>query len=303
MKDLVIEFTEEIIKSSQEIPYSFHELPDERENFVEFMEDPMIGDIDSEQGDSLIEFSEEDPMSSMEEQERIPGSDFVINKVQDKVETPKETTWEGDRDVTKFMDYIRKAYPSGIPRHNGESIIGCERAINYLNDLNKQISEALRTDKNHVLDPILLEKIRVNMMNDMMLLKRRMMELKNQLRDRFDKKKAEEEAEQVKNADFSKAASTPVIQLVMTPFERAIAGIIVNSVVSAGHPFEDVFEYLKKKYDFDQREELSIIQLIMDMGFPIFKDRGTISEILSEKNEEETDEKNQGIDFMKNYFA
>ncbi len=84
----------------------------------------------------------------------------------------------------------------------------------------------------------------------------------------------------------------------MTPFERAISGIIINSVISAGNPLEDVYKKLKKKYDITDREELAIMQLVTDMGFPIFKDRGTYSV----KDGEEDDDA-QGMDFMKNYFA
>ena len=86
--------------------------------------------------------------------------------------------------------------------------------------------------------------------------------------------------------------------MVVTPFERAICGIIINSVVSAGRPFETVYEFLKEKYDLNEREELSVLQILKDMGHPLFKDRGTIGN----KNKEDG-EVYQGIDFITNYFA
>ena len=85
----------------------------------------------------------------------------------------------------------------------------------------------------------------------------------------------------------------------MTPFERAISGILINSVVSAGHPFEDVYDFLKEKYSLTDREELAILQLVMDHGMPIFKDRGTIGKTPEKGKETES----HGIDFIKNYFG
>ena len=77
-----------------------------------------------------------------------------------------------------------------------------------------------------------------------------------------------------------------------------IAGIIINSVVSGGKPLEEVYDFLKEKYDLSDREELAIMQVIMDSGYPIFKDRGTFS---SKKNKDGA--KGHGIEFIKNYFA
>jgi hypothetical protein len=68
--------------------------------------------------------------------------------------------------------------------------------------------------------------------------------------------------------------------------------------VSAGKPFEKVFEFLKEKYDLSDREELAIFQLLKDMGHPIFKDRGTLG-----KSKDSKDPKSQGVEFIKNYFA
>ena len=56
----------------------------------------------------------------------------------------------------------------------------------------------------------------------------------------------------------------------------------------------DTFEALKEKYDISEREELSIMQICMDSGFPIFKDRGTVGS-------GETGD--IALDFVKNYFA
>lgn len=237
---------------------------------------------------------------------RLPGAtDYVDDseEEEEEPEEPKQTDWENDRDVRHFMAYILKQYPGGIPPHDGTSTLGCEKAILFLTKLNKEISEALRSDpedRDEVADdgteapgsPLdigALENIRVNIIRDIVTLKEHVKKL-NKKHKRLKKRSDEEGDEIVKEATTARA------QMVMTPFERAITGIIINSVVSAGKPLEQVYDFLKKKYAFTAREELSLQQLLMDMGQPIFKDRGTIGET-------DQDEQGQGLDFIKNYFG
>ena len=74
--------------------------------------------------------------------------------------------------------------------------------------------------------------------------------------------------------------------------------------MSAGHPFEDVYDYLNNKYAFSERDELSIMQLVMDSGHHIFKDRGSIGAKFDNKNLDSGGNiALHGIDFIKNYFA
>jgi hypothetical protein len=68
---------------------------------------------------------------------------------------------------------------------------------------------------------------------------------------------------------ITKEAMTPKVQLVMSPFERSICGIIVNAYVSNGKSVENTYAELKKQYKFSDRDELSITQLLMDLGYPI----------------------------------
>jgi len=220
---------------------------------------------------------------------RLPGAtDYVDDNKDSEVKeevADKVTDWINDRDPSHFMEYIKTAYPDGIPAHDGSSTLGCERAILFLTHRNKEISEALRSDKNDALDLPTLEGIRVNMIRDMVTLKEHIKKL-----NKRHKKGG------TGSVSIKKEAGTAQIQLIMTPWERAITGMIINSVVSAGKPFEDVYEFLKKKYKFTDREELAILQILMDMGQPIFKDRGSIGE-------SDNDGDGEGVDFMKNYFA
>lgn len=311
MKDYIVtEYAEEINKEAQILlqPDSVldADIPKEdgeQELTVVFRESPMEVGLPDPLVDPLedvVEFSEELPgmEDGLEENlviEKIPGSDADINMLKESEPEPEpeeEKTWEKDRDVSKFMAFISSAYPGGIPRHDGTSIIGAERAMNYLNNLNKQISEALKMDRDNELDAMALDKIRVNMMNNMMTLKNHIKDLQKRVREDHKKRSS------IENKDMVKEGSIPIPTLVMTPFERAVAGIIINSVISAGHPFEDVYEHLKDKYALTDKEELAIMQLVMDMGYPIFKDRGTYS-----SDKDGYDGPEQGLDFIKNYFA
>lgn len=283
---------------TEEFPSESHDDTDVTFHESEDMELPSVDD------DEMMDAGD---LSSMSFQ--LPGAvDYVEDDLEDEeeeeeVDDGSNTNWENDRDVRHFMAYIiQKA--NNIPKHDGYSTLGCERAILYLTNLNKEISEALRADPKAYsgkedagspLDLEALERIRIKIISDITKLKERIKTLNKKHKK---VKKADESIEMKKDgespSEITKEATTPRIQLVMTPFERAITGMIINATVSSGKPLEDVYELLKKKYAFSNREELSIIQLLMDMGQPIFKDRGMIGE---------TGDSGESVDFMKNYFA
>jgi len=253
-----------------------------------------------------------DYFEASEEEGVLPGVAGPLDDEdmeQNEADDMKQTNWADDRDPSKFVEYLRVSF-SGVPVHDGNSISGCERALKHLNDLNREISEAIRKDSENVLDPDFdeIEKYRVKILQGLVSLKNRIGELRKKIKQEgSQKKKASDLEDFIKSAvstseeGISKEASAAKMQMVVTPFERAITGILVNAVVSAGHPFEDVYEFLKKKFDITPREELAMLQIVMDMGFPIFKDRG----LIGGKEESPTEPKEDGhaIDFIKNYFA
>lgn len=250
----------------------------------------------------------------VETKETIPGSDAFVDDIDDEtVDEPppsKPKTWQEDRAVDNFMDYVKDSYPHKIPKHDGKSIVGAERAVRWLTNFGKEISEAVRKDDTGILDDAALESIRVSVMKDILLLKEHIKKLDKAFKGKLKKKagldndlmKYAEEIEIAYNHEVSgeikKIAAHPKIQLVVSPFERAVSGIIINAVVSGGKPLEEVYDFLKEKYDLTDREELAIMQVIMDSGFPIFKDRGTFS---SKKSKDSG--KMHGIEFIKNYFS
>ena len=250
-------------------------------------------------------------------EEKLPGSDALVNSADDHESVPEELPmdfvkdWKDNKNVKSFMKYVESMYPGGIPAHDGKSTLGCERAIRFLDGINREISSAIKKDMEDVLDVVRLEEVRVSIMKDLIVLKDHLTKLKSSLKDMKKSASIEKEAfegmeediemvydRMIENEAMEKKAFSPKLRVVVTPFERAISGILINSVVAGGKPFEEVFEFLKKKYDLDERDELSIMQVVMDSGFPIFKDRGTFSQDPSKSKEE-----NYGIEFIKNYFS
>jgi hypothetical protein len=281
------------------------------DDFEEVSFEEEVEDLSGEIGQGIDELGAElpgIPEPEMPDGARyLPGSsEPIFDDADDEEEEEEvETNWASDRDTTKFMNYLRDGY-SSIPQHNGNSISGCERALAYLNKLNREISEAVRKDENNALDQDLdeVEDFRVKILQGMVALKNRVGELKKKFKEEgSQKRRADDETmrmvkESLESRDnLTKEAKSGKFEVVITPFERAITGILVNSVVSAGHPFEEVYDYLKKKFSLTAREELAVLQIVMDMGFPIFKDRGTIGDS-GDGNQE-----GHGVDFVKNYFG
>jgi len=250
-------------------------------------------------GEELDEIVEENPDVTLGDM--IPGTSVSSRDI-DGEEEEVETDYANDKDLSKFMEYITGQYPASIPPHDGRTTVGCERAISFLERLNSDISRAIKDDVDGILDLAELESVRANIMHDVIKLKQHLGNLKKKLKE-VNAKTNESEIPLWKNSQgklvdplkMEKSASVPNnLVIAVTPFERAITGIMINSHVSAGRAMADTFEALKKKYDISEREELAIMQICMDSGFPIFKDRGTAGS---------EDDEGTALDFVKNYFA
>jgi len=236
----------------------------------------------------------------------IPGSEISISEFGSddmKDDEERERTYEDDRYLPDFPRYVNFQYPGKIPTHDGSSLLGCERAIAWLQRLANEISTSIRNDiEGHLNESIDdLSSIQEKVLTDIFYLKDHMKKLKQMLPEKT------KSSNLLRGSfDILKTASTPSNMVIsITPFIRAISGILINSTVSAGKPFEDVYEYLLNKYDINEREQLEILQTLMDMGQPIFKDRGTMPSLESADKKElkSSEEELQGVDFITNYFA
>lgn len=325
------------------------------EEIVEAMELPMIEEVmaidEPSHGDSIIVEEPKHEAKGKEEDEKYDP--------------------ETGKGLKHFLKYINDIV-NKIPQHSGKTTAGCERAISYLNDCDRQISKAVKEDMSCDIDDMEVEKVRKNIRGMVKKLKKRhneindaydaedgafaadtsdklvkeadgswtcpecskvvapgdaehkarhnAMEHGHEADDKEDKKAAVEDShcpkckiqlwkaaeglfeclgcDEVFEKVITKEAGTPHLTLVMTPFERAVTGAIINSFVSQGKNPEETYAEFKKKYAFTDRDELSIQQILMDMGYPMLKDRGHIGD-----KEGDQLKAGKGIEFATQYNA
>jgi hypothetical protein len=281
-----------------------------------------IGHPDQEFGSDPNEITvEEEPKAH---KDTIPGSDTIFVEEDEAIDKPaKETDWEHDKDPSKFMAHYSKGLTT-IPRHSGETVHGCERAIAHLKSYMNDGHQAMKVDLKGVIDELQMDAKTKEYMNAIDRLERQIERLKKKTKKasmdvrlvsegQCEKCKSNTpmwhdvannklvcmhcEAEEVAETDtIEKTAGTARLNVYISAFERAITGIITNSSVSAGHDLEEVYDRLDKQYKFTPREKLAIIQILADMGNPIILDRGRIGD-------EDKDPSKGGIDYMSNYYA
>lgn len=184
--------------------------------------------------------------------------------------------WRSTKDVKQFTQFLADELNRiGEPR-KWRTRTEKERGVGQLKRLNNFISQALREDFDSILNIDTIDKTRnkieqhidecehaLDSINYMKKQRKRM------------RRRADENPELVKEAGVPHMDGMVVA---ITPFERAIAGALINGVVSGGRNMNELYKDAKEKYDLTPREELSIFQIITDMGFPTFADRLRIGE-------------------------
>ena len=268
----------------------------------------------------------EEDSSRPEIGEYVPGSNTLLVSEDDEEEKPeqeaKDTDWENDQDHNKFLSYF-DAKVKNIPRHSGQTVLGCERAIAFLKSLLTELSKALRGDLDAKIDEqsaedrykdteVMIERLEQQISKlkgagkvaetDVRLISEGHCAACNSNAPMWHNVVSEEvvclrcESANEPSDKLEKLATTAKMNVYVSAFERAVVGIIINSTVSAGKNIEESYKHLKNKYSFTPREELAIQQLIADYGYPVFKDRGRI-------NEKSDPSDGTGLDFSTNYYA
>ena len=297
--------------------------------------------------DDLFEVLEGDePLDDVVEiiEDIVPGADLVVvmpdeEEVKESHDQERKRDWENDGDHGGFIEYVRHRLDN-IPRHTGQTTVGCERAIAYLKRLDREISRAIQSDDDNVIDEEEAEKIRDTIMEFVSKLEDAYDKLSSKKNGKFKKKAsvkvgnqviarihdgvdiryyvtvdtgegdellpvalAEPTDEQVQifalgetGEALIKEAGSAKIFLFEDPFLHAITRLLLNSHVSAGRDIEKVYAGLKDKYDFSPREELSIQELLLQKGFPMFKDLGRLGEDQDPTTQD-------GVDFGTTYHA
>lgn len=284
--------TEEVEVGELVVPDNSHhiEVADPAENSVQLViQIPDFGSaipgVDPNQAE-VLSVSEHDE-SEEEEEEKKDEDD-----AKDKKLNPK-WNWK-ERGASGFLPWLKERFES-VPKHSGKDTAGVERAISYLNKLDKEISNAMKQDLDEELDFEAIETVRSKIENGVERLEARLSELNKSKKKR--KKKADIE---VSDGEFVKEAKLNNLHgnYVQVPLLiSALARMCINSTVSAGHSMDDNIKKVGEKFKLSGREKFELAFLIQDMGFPIRADRYYI-DVMDPRDKTE-----DGFDFASQYNA
>lgn len=260
--------------------------------------------------DDLISILGDDDVVEEDVEDRsIPGAVAVLDDVEEE-EDIRDRDWEKDGDHSKFIDYMQEKITK-IPSHSGQTTVGCERAIAYLNKLNGEISKAIRSDEENKIRDEDAEEARDQIF--------KMIERLENALDKLTRKKQNKRAEImlgkrvfarindgtdiqyfISVSDGSSETLLPVqleeptdkqvqafvsgeglkkeatkttkIQLFEDPFMHALSRILIESHVTHGKDVDEEFQFLAKKYKLTDRERLSLQEVLLQKGLPFNKD-------------------------------
>lgn len=213
----------------------------------------------------------------------IPGApeaeDVIIDENEEDEDEEEEeaneeepiTKWKWGHD--SFIPWLQDMIKN-IPQHNGYDTTGLEKAISYFEALDREITKAMRTDYDNLINSAHAEKAREQIESGLERLIDRLDKVKTTKYKRHAKKNSKAWHEQY---GIVKEAGTPKIlgiTVTVPLFIARLARVCINGMVSAGHDLEDMFEKLSKEYNLDKRERAELSQLIEDMGYPMRQDRG-----------------------------
>lgn len=217
----------------------------------------------------------------------VPGGEDQsdLPEPQEEESSEEQDPWKWS--VPNFLNWLQGKL-NNVPRHSGKDLSGLERAVAYLEFLDKEISKAVRMDIKNEITIEAVENARDEIQNGIQRLEDRIEKIKAIKKPSKKRKKAfmynpqdgfvkssEAEGSNIRKEAQMTASFTVVVPI----FISHLARICINSSVSAGHDIEDTFEKLSKKYKLDDRERASVIQVISDMGYgSVWMDRGLIDE-------------------------
>lgn len=198
----------------------------------------------------------------------LPEDDFLNEEQEEK----KPEDWRNTGKAELFPDHLERELqrikpPSSIRGNRAEM----ERARGQWTQLCGDISRVLRKDYDGVLNVDDIDAKRQHIERYIEELDNALDGITEMMRKRKQMKRrrrAEDEGE-----GLVKEAGTATLGVFITPFERAIVGALINGVVSGGRNIEELYTEAKKKYDITPREELSVFQILSDMGYANFRDR------------------------------
>jgi len=231
---------------------------------------------------------------------RTPSESLPLPEDTERKERAKG--WLESQDAKDFepflvMEMKRIKPPSSCVGNRNEA----ERAFGQSKKLDSYISRALQSDWDGTIPIGSIDRLRQQLEQNIEALERMLQshkEMKQQRRQVRRRRASddsvcpscatplwEEDGNMVCLAcgqnELVKEAATPHftgMQVQISAFENAVTGALINAVVSNGRNIEELYGRLKKKYGFTDREELAILQILADKGYPVFKDRTRFGE-------------------------
>lgn len=259
-------------------------------------------DIDLESGEIALIVQEEDSPEDVQvykfDMSFIPGADIEeeddisVEEEEDEVEVEEKDMWDWRSDGLKnFLPWLQKMI-NMVPSHSGRESAGIERAIAYLETLNKCISQAVRSDLRGEIDIASCDSARNQIDDGVDRLQARL----EQISKKNKKKKASETDQQIVK-EAQKITGVKGIVVTVPLLISTIARVCINGMVSGGHDIEDIFEKQCEKYKLDDREQTEVMQLLSDMGYAVNRDRGYL------RNEEVDKSSSDNFDWSAQYYA
>lgn len=254
--------------------------------------DPGDGEVVFEIGPELeLTLSLEKVPGALDQEDIFPEEEIVVEEPEEVEVNDDPWSWS----VKEFLPWLDKMMKQ-VPTHSGKETVGLERAIAYLQKVDKEISKAVRSDFNNNIDIDMVEKARDEIQRGIERLEdRHEMVTSNKYRKKRKKKADDESDELVKEAQKSTHVGGIVVSVPL--FISHLARVLINGMVSGGHDIEDMFVKLEKKYKLTDREKAELVQLLQDMNYPVRRDRGFMLD------EEVDTRSSDNFDWSANYSA
>lgn len=230
-------------------------------------------------GDDEITFTVPDIPGALDMSD-IPEPEEVIEVKEEEEKEIDPWDWKAIGGHAGFLNWLQDMV-NKTPQHSGHDVSGLDRAMAYIELLTKEIPKAMRSDFKGEIDVNNCEGMADSLYKSLDLMEdRKKRLLTHKYPNRFGKKNkkagVDESGAIVKEAQ--KATNIVGVTLVVPLFISRIARTMVNGMISAGHSMEDQYDQLKKAYDLTIREEAELQQLLADMGYPMYQDRGMLNE-------------------------
>ena len=236
---------------------------------IEFMLPPQLLSLVPGAPDD-VETIEIDDDEEIEVEEGKDGEDVEVEQ--------DPWDWKQAGGPGRFVEWVMHML-NHMPGHSGYDSLGIERAISFLQRLEKEFSKAMRDDFKNEIDVAKAEKLRDGVLEGIEKLIDRLEKVERTKpgAKRKSKKKGPKSASWAAEYGLVKEAkSTNITGITITVplLISSLARVCINSMVSAGHDLEDEYAKQVKEYNLDKQQQRELVQLLEDMGYALRIDRG-----------------------------